>query len=43
MIGIDGCSVLFWDQALLNRTAPQLDERLSGFMSEVRLGHSDFA
>ncbi|KGG27011.1 hypothetical protein EV13_1804 [Prochlorococcus sp. MIT 0702] len=43
MTGIHGCSLLFWDQVLLNRTAEQRDERLSGCMSEVRLGHSDFA
>ena len=41
MTGIHGCSLLFWDQVLLNRLAQQRDESLSGCMSEVGVGHSD--
>jgi len=43
MTGIHGCSLLFWDQVLLNRLAQQRDESLSGCMPEVRVGHADFA
>ena len=41
MTSIYGCSLVFWDQVLLNRLAQQRDESLSGCMSEVRVGHSD--
>ncbi len=43
MTGIHGCSLLFWDQVLLNRLVQQRDESFSGCMSEVPVGHSDFA